>query len=158
MAAGNDVVWGVRSTRSDPKGSAHALSRAFSRWFYRWSIIPTYPKDGPSIVLVSRAVLDVINTMPELNRNVFGLVAWAGFRQTTLSFEQLPRPAEASRCTNAKKIKLAVDSFVELSHAPICLAGYVGLCCACSAGSLPWQRCWSGSCPRLAPRSSGWRR
>lgn len=125
--AGNDVVWGIRSTRSEPKGSAHALSRAFSRWFHRWSIIPTYPKDGPSIVLVSRVVLDVINTMPELNRNVFGLVAWAGFRQTTLSFEQLPRPAGASKWTTAKKIKLVVDSFVEFSHAPIRVAGYVGL-------------------------------
>lgn len=124
--AGHDVVWGIRSTRSEPTGAAHALSRAFSRWFHRWSTIPTYPKDGPSIVLASRVVLDVINTMPELNRNVFGLVAWAGFRQTTLSFEQLPRPAGASKWTNAKKIKLVVDSFVEFSHAPIRVAGYVG--------------------------------
>lgn len=125
--SGSEVVWGVRSTRSDPTGAAHALSRAFSRWFHRWSTIPMYPKEGPSIVLVSRPVLDIINALPEVNRNIFGLIAWAGFRQTTLTFEQLPRPAGKSKWTNAKKIKLVVDSFVEFSHAPVRVAGYIGL-------------------------------
>jgi polyisoprenyl-phosphate glycosyltransferase len=124
--AGHDVVWGVRSTRSVPTGLGNALSRAFSRWFHRWSTIPTYPAEGPSIVLVSRAVLDVINPMPEVNRNIFGLVAWAGFDQATVGFEQLARPAGRSKWTNAKKIKLVVDSFVEFSQAPARVAGYLG--------------------------------
>jgi dolichol-phosphate mannosyltransferase len=124
--AGHDVVWGVRSTRSVPTGVGNAMSRAFSRWFHRWSTIPTYPAEGPSIVLVSRAVLDVVNAMPEANRNIFGLVAWAGFDQATVGFEQLPRPAGKSKWTNAKKIKLVVDSFVEFSQAPARVAGYLG--------------------------------
>lgn len=125
--SGHDVVWGVRSTRSVPTGLGNALSRAFSRWFHRWSTIPTYPAEGPSIVLVSRAVLDVVNPMPEANRNIFGLVAWAGFDQATVGFEQLARPAGRSKWTNAKKIKLVVDSFVEFSQAPARVAGYLGL-------------------------------
>jgi hypothetical protein len=124
--AGHDVVWGVRSTRSVPKGVGNAMSRAFSRWFHRWSTIPTYPAQGPSIVLVSRAVLDVVNAMPEANRNIFGLIAWAGFDQATVAFEQLARPAGRSKWTNAKKIKLVVDSFVEFSQAPARVAGYLG--------------------------------
>lgn len=124
--AGNDVVWGVRSTRSVPTGLGNALSRAFSRWFHRWSTIPTYPAEGPSIVLVSRAILEVVNAMQEANRNIFGLIAWAGFNQTTVAFEQLPRPAGRSKWTNAKKIKLVVDSFVEFSQAPARVAGYLG--------------------------------
>lgn len=126
-AAGNDVVWGIRSTRSVPKGMGNALSRIFSKWFHRWSTIPTYPADGPSIVMVSRAVLDVINAMPESNRNIFGMVAWSGFDQATVPFEQLPRPAGRSKWTNAKKIKLVVDSFVEFSQTPARIAGYLGL-------------------------------
>ena len=124
--SGHDVVWGVRSTRSVPKGVGNAMSRAFSRWFHRWSTIPTYPAEGPSIVLVSRAILDVVNPMPEANRNIFGLVAWAGFDQATVGFEQLARPAGRSKWTNAKKIKLVVDSFVEFSQAPARVAGYLG--------------------------------
>lgn len=125
-AAGHDVVWGVRATRSVPKGLGNVMSRAFSRWFHRWSTIPTYPAEGPSIVLVSRAILDVINPMPESNRNIFGLIAWAGFDQNTVRFEQLARPAGHSKWTNAKKIKLVVDSFVEFSQAPARVAGYLG--------------------------------
>jgi dolichol-phosphate mannosyltransferase len=124
--AGHDVVWGVRTTRSVPKGVGNAMSRAFSRWFHRWSTIPTYPAEGPSIVLVSRAILDVVNGMPEANRNIFGLVAWAGFDQATVGYEQLARPAGKSKWTNAKKIKLVVDSFVEFSQAPARVAGYLG--------------------------------
>jgi dolichol-phosphate mannosyltransferase len=131
---GAGVVWGVRSTRSDPHGLAHAMSEAFSRWFHRWSTIPTYPAEGPSIVLVSRAVLDVVNAMDENNRNVFGLVAWAGFSQVSIGFDQLPRPAGKSKWTNAKKIKLVIDSFVGFSQILSRVAGYVGaVLCALSA-------------------------
>src|ERR1043165_4430585 len=56
--AGNDIVWGVRETRAVPKGLANLLSRKFSSVFNRMSDIPTYPKEGPSQVLVSRAVMD----------------------------------------------------------------------------------------------------
>jgi dolichol-phosphate mannosyltransferase len=133
--AGNDVVWGIRATRSVPTGLGNMMSRAFSKWFHRWSTIPTYPEEGPSIVLVSRAVLEVVNAMHESNRNIFGLVAWSGFDQTTVAFEQLPRPAGRSKWTNAKKIKLVVDSFVEFSQTPARVAGYLGFA-MCVVGML----------------------
>lgn len=116
--AGHDVVWGIRRTRAVPRGPANWLSRRFSAVFHRFSDIPTYPKEGPSHVLVGRSVIDTINAMPERNRNVLGMIAWAGFRQTTISFDQLPRPVGQSKWTTAKKIRLVVDSFVEFSSAP----------------------------------------
>ena len=51
-------------------------------------------------MLVSRAVLDTVNAMPEANRNIFGLVAWAGFDQATVAFEQLARPCGTSKWAN----------------------------------------------------------
>ncbi|ONI72640.1 hypothetical protein ALI144C_42230 [Actinosynnema sp. ALI-1.44] len=125
--AGNDIVWGVRKTRAVPKGLANLLSRKFSSVFNKMSDIPTYPKEGPSQVLVSRAVMDVINQMPERNRNVLGMFAWVGFNQTTIAFEQLPRPAGKSKWTNKKKVKLVVDSFVEFSAAPFLICFLLGL-------------------------------
>ena len=41
--------------------------------------MPTYPKDGPSQVLLSRQVIEVVRRMPERNRNVLGMIAWVGF-------------------------------------------------------------------------------
>ena len=116
--SGADVVWGVRRTRAVPKGMGNLLSRAFSRLFHRFAEIPTYPRQGPAQVLVSRAVIDVVNAMPERNRNVFGIIAWVGFEQTTVSFDQLPRPAGRSKWTTARKIRLMIDSFVEFAPAP----------------------------------------
>jgi glycosyltransferase involved in cell wall biosynthesis len=116
--AGFDVVWGIRRTRAVPRGLANWMSRRFSSVFHRLSDIPTYPKEGPSHVLVSRSVIDTVNAMPERNRNVLGMIAWAGFRQTTISFDQLPRPTGQSKWTTSRKIRLVVDSFVEFSSAP----------------------------------------
>ena len=124
--SGADVVWGVRSTRAVPKGLGNALSRAFSRWFHRYSIVPTYPREGPSQVLVSRRVIDQLTAMPERNRNVFAMAAWTGFEQRTISFDQLPRPAGASKWTNAKRVRLVLDSLVGFSNAPMRTAIYTG--------------------------------
>jgi dolichol-phosphate mannosyltransferase len=119
--AGADVVWGVRRTRSVPS----VASSLFSRAFHRFAGLPTYPADGPSQVLLSRPVVDAVNALPERNRNVFGLVAWVGFTQRTVAFDQLPRPAGRSKWTAAKKLRLVLDSFVEFCPAPF-LATLVG--------------------------------
>jgi len=34
------------------------------------------------------------------------MIAWVGFQQATVAFEQLPRPAGVSKWTTAKKIRL----------------------------------------------------
>lgn len=125
--AGNDVVWGVRATRAVKRGPANWLSRRFSAVFHRMSDIPTYPKEGPSHVLVTRPVIDTITAMPERNRNVLGMIAWAGFRQTTIAFEQLPRPSGQSKWTTTKKVRLVVDSFVEFSSAPFLITLLTGI-------------------------------
>lgn len=125
--AGNDVVWGLRETRAVSKGIGNWMSRKFSVVFTKMADGPTYPEEGPSQVLVSRAVIDVVNEMPERNRNVLGMVAWTGFTQTSVYFEQLPRPAGTSKWTNKKKIRLVIDSFVEFSAAPFLITFLMGL-------------------------------
>jgi dolichol-phosphate mannosyltransferase len=147
--AGADVVWGVRRTRAVPRGLGNVLSRVFSRVFHRLSEIPTYPREGPAQVLVGRTVIDVVNTMPERNRNVFGIIAWLGFEQATVAFEQLPRPAGASKWTTAKKIRLLIDSFVEFSPVPFLITTATGLGLA-AIGLV-------GGCALLLARASaGW--
>jgi dolichol-phosphate mannosyltransferase len=125
--AGHDIVWGLRKTRAVPKGFGNFLSRQFSSVFNRMSEIPGYPKQGPSQVLISRRVIDVLNQLPERNRNILGMVAWVGFPQTSIEFEQLPRPAGKSKWTTGKKIRLVVDSFVQFSSAPFLIAFLMGL-------------------------------
>jgi dolichol-phosphate mannosyltransferase len=122
---GHDVVWGIRHRRAQ-KGLATFLSRAFSKLFHRYSDIKTYPVEGPSGVLVTRAVLEQLSGLPERNRNIYGLIAWLGFRSTEVRYSQEPRRAGVTKWTRRKLMRLAVDSFVEFSSAPLKLAAMFG--------------------------------
>ncbi len=131
---GADLVWGLRSVRATKKGASDLFARTFSAVFNAASTVPTYPREGPSHILVTRAVIDVLVAMPEANRNVLAMAAWTGFDQRRIFFEQLPRPHGKSKWTSAKKLKLVIDSFVEFSSAPVrwlelagIVAGLLGL-------------------------------
>jgi dolichol-phosphate mannosyltransferase len=116
---GADVVWGIRSVRAQRSKVYDAASTAFSRLFSRTAGLANYPAEGPSGVLVDRAVVDTVVAMPEHNRNVLALIAWVGFTQTRVAYEQAPRAHGESRWTRAKILRLAVDSMVQFSSAPL---------------------------------------
>jgi glycosyltransferase involved in cell wall biosynthesis len=109
---GADLVWGLRSTRVTQGGLNEVFAKRFSSIFNAASSVPTYPREGPSHILLTRPVIDVLNAMPEANRNVLAMAAWTGFDQRRIFFEQLPRPHGVSKWTSAKKVKLVIDSFV----------------------------------------------
>ena len=138
---GADIVWGLRSARASMGKAAVGAATGFSKFFSEHSAVPTYPAEGPSQVLVTRRVIDVLNGMPEGNRNLLAMIAWVGFDQRRIFFEQLPRPYGTSKWTSRKKTKLVIDSFVQFSDAPIRLDHH----------DRAWRwRCW-------ASRSSSWR-
>ena len=125
--SGGEIVWGLRAVRATKKGMAESFATGFSKIYQSNSDVPSYPKEGPSQILVVRSVVDVLNAMPELNRNVLAMAAWTGFDQRQIFFEQLPRPHGVSKWTSKKKAKLVVDSFVEFSHAPLEWIAFGGL-------------------------------
>ncbi len=123
--SGFEIIWGIRSNRAK-KGLGTLISSLFSKLFNKYSEIKSYPAEGPSGFLIARNVIDTINTMPERHRNVLGLIAWSGFRQTRVNYEQLDRVAGVSKWTSKKLFKLAVDSFVQFSSSPIRAMTYLG--------------------------------
>jgi dolichol-phosphate mannosyltransferase len=123
---GHEVVWGVRRARSRSWRS-ELPSRGFSYLFSRFASLENYPPEGPSGLLVDRCVIDALNEMPEHNRNVLALVAWLGFRQTQVRYDQLPRLHGESRWTRKKMLKLAVDSLIQFSSMPLRLCTFSGL-------------------------------
>ncbi|TPW75982.1 glycosyltransferase family 2 protein [Schumannella soli] len=125
--AGGELVWGLRSTRAMKRGLSNSFAEAFSRIYQANSDVPTYPKEGPSQILLARRAIDAVVAMPELNRNVLAMAAWTGFDQRAVYFEQLPRPHGVSKWTLRKKMKLVVDSFVQFSHAPLEWIAWGGL-------------------------------
>ncbi len=123
---GSDVVWGVRRTRVRSVRS-EIPSKLFSYLFARYADLANYPPEGPSGMLIDRAVLDELNRLEESNRNVMALVAWLGFHQTRVLYDQLPRQHGETRWTRRKMVKLAVDSLVQFSSMPLRLCTFTGL-------------------------------
>lgn len=123
---GSDVVWGVRRTRVRSWRS-EVPSKVFSYLFTRYADLADYPPQGPSGVLIDRAVLDELNRLEESNRNIMALVAWLGFHQTRVLYDQLPRKFGESRWTRRKMVKLAVDSLVQFSSMPLRACTFTGL-------------------------------
>lgn len=124
---GHETIWGIRRERKVPSWKSRLASALFSKLLYRFSELKTYPAEGPSGCLCDREVIDAVLTMPERNRNIYGLIAWVGFRQTRCEFDQAERQAGHSKWTTSKLIKLAIDSFVQFSATPIRFMSYAGM-------------------------------
>jgi dolichol-phosphate mannosyltransferase len=123
---GFDVVWGARSGRDDGKMRAWAMNRFYS--LVRSIAIPSYPKGGTgSFCLITKPVMDAFRQMNERNRLTFGLIAWAGFRETQVPYHRPRRLVGSSSWTTGKMLKAAVDTFVSFSFLPIRAISYFGL-------------------------------
>jgi len=122
---GYEVVYAVRKQRKE-----NVLKRAAYKGFYRLlSSLSNHdiPLDSGDFCLMDRTVVDLINQMPEKNRFVRGLRAWAGFRQTDFEYERQARAEGEPKYTFSKLMKLAIDGIFSFSAAPLRLATFLGL-------------------------------
>jgi dolichol-phosphate mannosyltransferase len=124
---GSDVVWGVRRSRVGRSRVDELASTTFSWLFTRFADLANYPPEGPSGVLLDRIVIDEVVRLPERNRNTLALIAWLGFDQTQVYYDQQERVHGASRWTKRKMIKLALDSLIQFSSTPLRVCSAAGL-------------------------------
>jgi len=124
LREGYDVVYGVRRRRK------RSLPYRFAyRLFYRFlarMVDTTMPYDAGDFCVMRRAVVDVLNRMPERNRYLRGLRAWSGFRQTGVAYDRGERFARASGYSLRKYFALAVDAIFSFSYKPLKIASAVG--------------------------------
>lgn len=123
---GYQVVMGRRVQREvDP------LSKRLFAWMYYRTLARLsdvkIPVDGGDFCLMDRVVVDTLNSLPERNRYVRGLRAWAGFRHIDQPFRRQPRFGGEPKYKFFKSLALAVDGLVSFSHSPLRIATYIGL-------------------------------
>lgn len=122
---GFDVVYTVKRSRQE-----HRLKRAAFTTFYRLlhalSAI-RIPMDAGNFSLMDKKVVTVFREMPERNRYISGMRAWAGFRQTGVTFDREPRFAGKPQMSLRRLIELALDGIFSFSNVPLRLAVYLGL-------------------------------
>lgn len=123
---GAGVVYGKRRSR--------AGETAFKKWsaglFYRFLRLmagPAFPEDTGDFRLVDRKVADVVRAMPEHNRYLRGMFAWAGFRQEALLYDRDRRFAGETQYSLKKMLRLASDGIIAFSGKPLAFASLAGL-------------------------------
>lgn len=122
---GFDVVYGKREKR---KGES-AFKKTTAKLFYRFLASQTeldIPVDAGDFRLIDRKVCDVLSSLSEKNRYIRGLVSFAGFRQTGVSYVRDERFAGETKYPLKKMAKFAMDATTSFSKKPLKIAGIVG--------------------------------
>jgi polyisoprenyl-phosphate glycosyltransferase len=129
---GADVVYARRVDRKE----SMLLRAAFSIHYRLLSALSRVeiPLDAGDFALISSQVADVLRGMPERQRYLRGLRAWAGFKQVGISVERLERAAGESKYTVSKLVSLALDGLVSFSIVPLRLASILGLVALAGGG------------------------
>ena len=133
--AGFDVVYGVRDNRESdslPKRLTADLYYRAHNWLSRDKI----PEHAGDFRLLDRKVVEVIRQMPERNRFMKGLFAWAGFRQTAVPYHREERTVGRTKYNYWKLWTLAIDGITSASTLPLRVWSYLGALVALGALSL----------------------
>jgi len=121
-----DVVYGVRSDRSTDTAFKRRTAGAYY-WMMRRLVGPWVSDQAGDFRLMSRAVVEVLNGLPE-QRPVYRLVVPSlGFSSAEVAYVRAERVAGETKYPLSKMIKLTLDSVTSFSAAPLRVATWLGL-------------------------------
>ena len=123
---GFDVVYAQRRRR---EGETY-LKKVTAKYFYRILQKITdfrLPLDTGDFRLLSRKVVQAINSMPEKNKFLRAQIAWIGFKQTQVLFDRASRKRGQTGYSYGKSLKLAFDGITGFSDRPLLFVSRLGL-------------------------------
>ena len=121
-----DVVYGQRQSRSGETAFKLFTASLFYRMIEQLTDVPI-PRDTGDFRLMSRRVLQVLLSMPEMHRFTRGMVSWIGFHQVPLLYDRQSRFAGETKYPIRKMVRFALDAITAFSIKPLLLTSLVGL-------------------------------
>jgi glycosyltransferase involved in cell wall biosynthesis len=122
---GHEMVFGVRRCR-DSDGWAKRITAGLYYRAHNAVSSDKIPENAGDFRLMDRKVVDVIRAMPERNRFMKGLFAWAGFRQASVEYDRVERETGTTKFNYWKLWTLALDGITSASTVPLRIWSYVG--------------------------------
>ena len=122
---GFEMVFGVRRCR----GSDGWAKRVTAGLYYRAHNAVSadkIPENAGDFRLLDRKVVEVIRALPERNRFMKGLFAWAGFKQAAVEYDRVERETGSTKYNYWKLWTLALDGITSASTVPLRIWSYVG--------------------------------
>jgi glycosyltransferase involved in cell wall biosynthesis len=122
---GFEIVYGVRSDRASDSLPKRLTADLYYR-AHNWLSNDKIPEHAGDFRLLDRKVVDAIKAMPERNRFMKGLFAWAGFRQAFVTYSRAPRATGTSKFRYWQLWTFALDGITSSSTVPLRVWSYLG--------------------------------
>lgn len=129
---GAHVVWALRKSRKDESWHVRLPAGMFYRIMLWLSSVKSNNIDlsRADFFLLDRKVVDAVNSCPERNTSLFGLIAWMGFNQDCAEYVRRSRSSGRSKWTFRARFHLAKDWIVAFSGIPLKIMSLFGFCVA----------------------------
>ncbi|MGP1515568.1 MAG: glycosyltransferase family 2 protein [Bacteroidales bacterium] len=122
---GNDVVYGIRSSRKTDTFLKKNTALMFYRFMYWLGAEIVY--NHADYRLMSKKALLGLEKFKEVNLFLRGLVPMVGYKSDIVEYERMERKAGESKYPLKKMIAFAIDGITSLSVKPITLITKLGL-------------------------------
>lgn len=123
--AGNDVVYGVRSSRKTDTAFKRETALLFYKLMRLLGVNMVY--NHADYRLMSRRALDALAEFPEVNLFLRGMVPLVGYKSASVSYERKERFAGESKYPLKKMLSFAFDGITSFSITPIRLISGLGI-------------------------------
>ena len=127
---GYQVVYGQRRRREGETAFKRTSAKLFYR-FLSWLTQAKIARDTGDFRLIDRAVVDVLQSMPERHRFIRGMVSWIGGRQTAVIYDRKPRKAGETKYSLRKMLLFGADAITGFSVLPLRLVTCLGGLAVC---------------------------
>ena len=122
---GFEIVYGVRNDRASDSLPKRLTADLYYR-AHNWLSNDKIPEHAGDFRLLDRKVVDAIKAMPERNRFMKGLFAWAGFKQALVAYTRAPRATGTSKFRYWQLWTFALDGITSSSTVPLRVWSYLG--------------------------------
>ena len=123
-AEGCDIVYGVRSSRATDTAFKRSTARAYYKILEHMGVEITY--DHADYRLMSRRAVEALESFPEVNLFLRGIVPMIGFKSDIVTYVRNERVAGESKYPLKKMISFAVEGITSLSVKPIRFITFLG--------------------------------
>lgn len=117
LIKGNDVIYAIRKNRKESflKKLAYKIYYRLQKKISNFNI----PIDSGDFSMLSRRVVDKMNSMPEQSRYLRGMRAWVGFKQIGFEYNRDERQAGETKYSWSKLFELAFNGIFNFSDFPV---------------------------------------
>lgn len=117
LNSGYDVIYAVRKNRKE----SFIKKIAYSSYYRLQKKVSNFniPIDSGDFSMLSRRVVDTMNSMPEQSRYLRGMRAWVGYKQIAYEYDRDERHAGETKYSWSKLFELAFNGIFNFSDFPV---------------------------------------